>query len=87
MRPGTILTIKALVEAAWQQASLHQQGSPAMVRPELHYVPRPYMDSTGYKEAVREVHEGAQPSERKHERSVARRGPDAERPGLKRVAA
>ena len=59
-----------------------------MVRPELHYVPRPYMDSTGYKQALREVHETVQPTERKQgtERSALRRNADTERPVVKRVA-
>jgi hypothetical protein len=45
------------------------------------------MDSTGYKQAVREVHETAS-VERKQgtERSVARRTSEAERPGFRRVA-
>jgi hypothetical protein len=59
-----------------------------MVRPELHTVPRPYMDSTGYKEAVREVHDAAQPTERKQgtERTATRRTTEAERPEFRRVA-
>ena len=60
-----------------------------MVRPELHNVPRPYMDSTGYKQALREVHEAAQPAERKHgaERStLVRRTNEPERPAYRRVA-
>jgi hypothetical protein len=59
-----------------------------MVRPELHNVPRPYMDSTGYKQAIREVHDAAQPTERKQgtERSTARRAAEVERPGFRRVA-
>jgi hypothetical protein len=57
-----------------------------MVRPELHNVPRPYMDSTGYKQAVREVQDAAQPTERKQgsERSM-RRTNEPERP-FRRVA-
>jgi hypothetical protein len=53
-----------------------------MVRPELHNVPRPYMDSTGYKQAVREVQDAAQPSERKQgtDRSAMRRTDEPERP-------
>jgi hypothetical protein len=59
-----------------------------MVRPELHNVPRPYMDSTGYKQAVREVHDASQPVERKQgaERSTTRRTSEVERPGFRRVA-
>jgi hypothetical protein len=60
-----------------------------MVRPELHDVPRPYMDSTGYKQALREVHEAAQPAERKQgsERStLVRRTNEPERPSFRRVA-
>jgi hypothetical protein len=60
-----------------------------MVRPELHNVPRPYMDSTGYKQALREVHEAAQPNERKQgtERStLVRRTNEPERPSYRRVA-
>jgi hypothetical protein len=60
-----------------------------MVRPELHSVPRPYMDSTGYKQALREVHEAMQPTERKQgaERSATRRTNEPERVTWKRVAA
>ena len=59
-----------------------------MVRPELHYVPRPYMDSTGYKQALRDVHETAQPIERKQgtERSALRRSTEPDRPVVRRVA-
>jgi hypothetical protein len=60
-----------------------------MVRPELHNVPRPYMDSTGYKRALREAHESAQPSERKQgtEQSTrVRRTNEPERPSFRRVA-
>ena len=60
-----------------------------MVRPELHNVPRPYMDSTGYKQALREVHEAVQPAERKQgtERStLVRRTNEPERPSFRRVA-
>jgi hypothetical protein len=58
-----------------------------MVRPELHNVPRPYMDSTGYKQAVREVQDAAQPSERKQgtDGSAMRRTNEPERP-FRRVA-
>jgi hypothetical protein len=46
------------------------------------------MDSTGYKQALREVHETVQPTERKQgtERSALRRNADTERPVVKRVA-
>jgi hypothetical protein len=46
------------------------------------------MDSTGYKQALREVHETAQPAERKQgtERSATRRTNEPERPSFKRVA-
>jgi hypothetical protein len=46
------------------------------------------MDSTGYKQALREVHEAVQPTERKQgtERSALRRNADTERPAVKRVA-
>jgi hypothetical protein len=59
-----------------------------MVRPELHNVPRPYMDSTAYKEALREVHEAAQPAERKQgtERSATRRANEPVRASFRRVA-
>ena len=58
-----------------------------MVRPELHNVPRPYMDSTGYK--LREVHESAQSSERKQgteQSTLVRRTNEPERPSFRRVA-
>jgi hypothetical protein len=84
---GTIFIVEAFNSAAAKAGFAVTQGSPSMVRPELHYVPRPYMDSTGYKEAVREVYAGAQPIERKHERSAARRGYETDRPSLKRAAA
>ncbi len=59
-----------------------------MVRPELHYVPRPYMDSTGFKQAVRDGYESAQPTERKQgtERSALRRDTQIDRPAVRRVA-
>jgi hypothetical protein len=59
-----------------------------MVRPELHYVPRPYMDSTGFKQAVRDGYEAAQPAERKQgtERSALRRDTQIDRPVVRRVA-
>jgi hypothetical protein len=59
-----------------------------MVRPELHYVPRPYMDSTGFKQAVREAYDTAQPTERKQgiERSALRRDTQIDRPVVRRVA-
>jgi hypothetical protein len=59
-----------------------------MVRPELHNVPRPYMDSTGYKQALREVHEAPQPAERKQgtERSASRRTNEPEPLAYRRVA-
>jgi hypothetical protein len=59
-----------------------------MVRPELHNVPRPYMDSTGYKQALREVHETPQPAERKQgtERSASRRTNESEPLAYRRVA-
>jgi hypothetical protein len=46
------------------------------------------MDSTGYKEALREVHEPAQPAERKQgtERSATRRPNEPARPAFRRVA-
>jgi hypothetical protein len=46
------------------------------------------MDSTGYKQAVREAHEAAQPAERKSasDRSAARRANEPERPAYRRVA-
>jgi hypothetical protein len=46
------------------------------------------MDSTAYKESLREVHEAAQPAERKQgiERSAARRTNEPERPAIRRVA-
>jgi hypothetical protein len=46
------------------------------------------MDSTGYKQALREVHEAGQPSERKQgtERSALRRSTEPDRPVIKRVA-
>ncbi|GAC1329224.1 MAG: hypothetical protein NVSMB26_05280 [Beijerinckiaceae bacterium] len=47
-----------------------------MIRPELHYVPRPFMDSTAYKQAVREVYEVAAPEKAApSERRATRRGP------------
>jgi hypothetical protein len=88
-RDGTILTIKALIEpAAKPSFAARVRGFTSMVRPELHNVPRPYMDSTGYKQAVREVHETAQPAERKQgtERSAMRRTNEPERPAYRRVA-
>jgi hypothetical protein len=59
-----------------------------MVRPELHNVPRPFMDSTGYKQAVRDVREAGEPAERKQgtERSAMRRANEPERPAYRRVA-
>ncbi|MBV8850322.1 MAG: hypothetical protein JOZ16_12140 [Methylobacteriaceae bacterium] len=61
-----------------------------MVRSELHNVPRPYMDSTGYKQALREVYEAGQPADRKQgieQRStLVRRTNEPERPGFRRVA-
>jgi hypothetical protein len=46
------------------------------------------MDSTGYKQALREVHEAVQLTERKQgtERSALRRSTEPERPVVKRVA-
>jgi hypothetical protein len=46
------------------------------------------MDSTGYKQALREGHEAAQPIERKQgtERSATRRTNEPERPAYRRVA-
>jgi hypothetical protein len=87
-RGGTILTIVALIDTVTKPSfAVRYEGIVAMVRPELHNVPRPYMDSTGYKQAVREVHETA-PVERKQgsERSATRRTSEAERPGFRRVA-
>ena len=60
-----------------------------MVRPELHNVPRPYMDSTGYKQAIREVQDAALPADRKQgsERStLVRRTNEPERLTFRRVA-
>jgi hypothetical protein len=88
-RDGTILTIKALIGTATKPSfAARVRGFTSMVRPELHHVPRPYMDSTGYKQALREVHESAQPVERKQasERSAARRTNEPERPAYRRVA-
>jgi hypothetical protein len=86
---GTILTIKALIETAAKPSfAARVRGFTSMVRPELHNVPRPYMDSTAYKESLREVHEAAQPAERKQgtERSATRRTNEPERPAFRRVA-
>jgi hypothetical protein len=88
-RNGTILTIKALIEPVTKPGfAARVRGFTSMVRPELHYVPRPYMDSTGYKQALREGHEAAQPTERKQgtERSATRRTNEPERPVFRRVA-
>jgi hypothetical protein len=88
-RNGTILTIKALIQPVTKPSfAARVRGFTSMVRPELHYVPRPYMDSTGYKQALREVHETAQPAERKQgtERSPSRRTNEPERPSFRRVA-
>jgi hypothetical protein len=89
-RGGTILTIKALIGTATKPSfAARVRGFTPMVRPELHDVPRPYMDSTGYKQALREVHEAAQPAERKQgtERStLVRRANESERPSFRRVA-
>jgi hypothetical protein len=87
-RGGTILTIKALIHTATKPSfAARVRGFTPMVRPELHNVPRPYMDSTGYKQAIREVHE-AQPAERKQgtDRSGSRRTNEPERPAFRRVA-
>jgi hypothetical protein len=87
-RNGTILTIKALIKPVTKPSFAARVRGFTMVRPELHHVPRPYMDSTGYKQALREVHETAQPAERKQgtERSAARRTNEPERPSYRRVA-
>jgi hypothetical protein len=87
-RDGTILTIKAWNGAVTKPSFAARVRGFTMVRPELHNVPRPYMDSTGYKQALREVHEAAQPAERKQgtERSAARRTNEPERPSFRRVA-
>ena len=57
-----------------------------MIRPELHNVPRPYMDSTGYKQALREVHEAAERKQGTERSTLVRRTNEPERPSFRRVA-